>query len=252
MRDYEKETKERVAFIRKIIEESGASGIVYGNSGGKDCTLVSILCKMACENTISIMMPCGSKQNYNEDMEHAVLSCKQYSIDYQVIDLTPVKEALISSMTSNKSPLSDLAMSNIAPRLRMTTLYAFGQTNNLLVAGTGNKSERYVGYFTKWGDGACDFNPISDLLTNEVFEFLEYLKAPPVIINKAPSAGLYDGQTDEADMGVSYSQINEHILQEEQALLQGVPFEPAIGNEKILSMHKRSMHKRDGIYFYSK
>lgn len=251
MRDYEIETQKRVAFIQELLKNSGASGIVYGNSGGKDCTLVSILCKMACDNTISLMMPCSSKQNFTQDLDHAILACNQYSIKYHIIDLTSVKENLINSMRATNQILSDLAISNIAPRLRMTTLYAFGQTNNLLVAGTGNKSERYVGYFTKWGDGASDFNPISDLLTSEIFEFLEYLKAPTEIIKKAPSAGLYDGQTDEKEMGVTYNQINSHILAHEQALKNGIDFIPSEDNQKIAKMHSRSRHKIEGPYLYS-
>ena len=120
-------------------------------------------------------------------------------------------EAMVEEL-SKVSSLNSGALTNIAPRLRMTTLYAIAAAENRLVAGTGNRSERHMGYFTKWGDGASDFNPISDLTATEVFEFLEYLNAPRCIIDKAPSAGLFDGQTDEAEMGVSYKAIDGFLL----------------------------------------
>ena len=94
----------------------------------------------------------------------------------------------------------------------MISLYTVAASENRLVAGTGNRSERYMGYFTKWGDGACDFNPIADLTVTEIYEFLRYLKVPDFIITKAPSAGLFDGQTDEKEMGVSYRSIDGFLL----------------------------------------
>ena len=109
--------------------------------------------------------------------------------------------------------LTQPALANVAPRLRMTTLYAVAQSRNALVAGTGNKCERYMGYFTKWGDGACDFNPIADLTVSEIYEFLAYLKAPENIRKKAPSAGLFEGQTDEAEMGVTYRDIEMYMAE---------------------------------------
>ena len=134
------------------------------------------------------------------------------------------------------------ALANIAPRLRMLTLYAVAAAENRLVAGTGNKSEAYVGYFTKWGDGAHDFNPIADLTVTEIYEFLRYLNAPECIINKAPSAALFDGQTDETEMGVSYAALD--------AFLSG----EAIAEETrqiIDRMHTVSEHKRAEIVRYS-
>ena len=93
----------------------------------------------------------------------------------------------------------------------MVTLYAVAASENRLVAGTGNASEFHMGYFTKWGDGAYDLNPIADLTATEVFEFLRYLSAPEAVITKAPSAGLFEGQTDEDDMGVTYAAIDKYI-----------------------------------------
>ena len=209
MRDYKLELEKRVQFIRNIIGKSGASGVVYGNSGGKDSALVGILCKRACKNTIGLIMPCGSRQNYGSDKADAELIAKQFNIQTRLVDLSEAKCELINALEDN---VSVTALANIAPRLRMTALYAVAASENRLVAGTGNRSESYMGYFTKWGDGACDFNPIVDLTATEIFELLRYLGAPSSIIEKAPSAGLFDGQTDEKEMGITYSSIDEFLL----------------------------------------
>ena len=211
MRDWRLETENRVAFIRSLLEKSGAKGIVFGNSGGKDCALVGILCKMACENTVSVMMPCGSSVNFTTDLQDATALCEKFGIENRIVDLTKVKEAHVEAVSA-AAELNSQALTNIAPRLRMTTLYAVGAAEGRLVAGTGNRSERYMGYFTKWGDGGFDFNPITDLTVGEVFAFLRYLGAPESIITKAPSAGLFEGQTDEKEMGVTYRAIDEYIL----------------------------------------
>ena len=210
MRDYELEKKRRIEFIRGLIESAGSAGIVYGNSGGKDSALVGILCKMACENTVGLIMPCGSKRNYEMDKDDAQRVAEQYGISTRVVDLSGARNEMIG-VIGEKTTLNDSAVANVAPRLRMTTLYAVAASENRLVAGTGNRSEGYMGYFTKWGDGAFDFNPIADLTVTEIYEFLRFLEAPDEIINKAPSAGLFDGQTDESEMGISYNSIDSYL-----------------------------------------
>lgn len=234
MRDYKYELEKRVEFIKGLLNESGARGIIFGNSGGKDSALVSILCKHACDNTIGIQMPCHSKRNYGEDMTDALDVARKFGIETRTVDLTPTRDALLEKL-SGVSELNRMALANIAPRLRMTTLYAIAAAEGLLVAGTGNRSETYMGYFTKHGDGACDFNPIYDLTVTEVYEFLRYLGAPSSIIDKAPSGALFDGQTDEEEMGISYRSIDRFLLEGE-------------ANEKDLEIinryHSRSGHKR--------
>lgn len=240
MRDYRVETEKRVAFIKQLLAQSGASGIVYGNSGGKDCTLVSILCKMACDNTLGVIMPCSSKQNYGSDLDDAKLVSEKFSIKNIVIDLSAVKSRFCEEV-GKETELNAKALANIAPRLRMTTLYTVAAAENRLVAGTGNRSEGYMGYFTKWGDGAYDFNVISDLTVTEVYEFLRYLGAPDSVITKKPSAGLFDGQTDESEMGVTYQAIDEFLL-------TGKVNE---ADKKIIERyHAVSEHKRKGAAVY--
>ena len=211
MRNYESETASRIEFIRDILSSAGAGGIVYGNSGGKDSALVGILCKMACENTVGLIMPCGSKRNYDTDKTDAEVLAKQYDIATRVVDLSSVKTEL-SRIVGEQTRLTDAALVNMAPRLRMMALYAMSASEKRLVAGTGNRSEGYMGYFTKWGDGAFDFNPIADLTVTEIYEFLRFLGAPGFIIEKAPSAGLFDGQTDESEMGITYRSIDSYLL----------------------------------------
>lgn len=148
--------------------------------------------------------------------------------------LTAQKELAMENLSAITT-LNDSAISNIAPRLRMITLYAVAASENRLVAGTGNASEYYMGYFTKWGDGAFDLNPIADLTATEIFEFLRYLNAPQSIITKAPSAGLFEGQTDEQDMGVTYAAIDKYITTGEA---------DEADKTIIDRYHARSEHKR--------
>lgn len=240
MRNYEKEFKNRVEFIKSLLANSGASGIVFGISGGKDSALVCILCKAACENTVGLIMPCSTKRNYDQDAQDAKTVAAQYNIETRFVDLTPVKVAQIKAL-EGVAQLNTSALVNMAPRLRMLTLYSVAAAENRLVAGTGNKSEAHVGYFTKWGDAACDFNPIADLTVTEIYEFLNYLNAPRCVIEKAPSAALFDGQTDEGEMGLSYAELD--------LFLQGGTVSDNV-KEKIDKMHRQSEHKRSGIITY--
>jgi len=242
MRDYKAEFESRVEFIKSVLVDSGAKGVVYGNSGGKDSALVGILCKAACENTVGIIMPCSTKRNYDEDAMDAKEVAQKYGIETRTVDLTPVKEAEINAL-AGITELNNSALSNMAPRIRMLTLYAIAASENRLVAGTGNRSEAYVGYFTKWGDGAHDFNPIADLTVTEIYEFLTFLNAPEFIIKKAPSAALFDGQTDEREMGVTYAELDAYIAGN------------AVDKDKaeiIDRLHSVSEHKRKDILIYNR
>ena len=240
MRNYAEEFEGRVAYIRALVESAHAKGIVFGNSGGKDSALVGILCKAACEDTVGVIMPCASQRNYGQDADDGRALAEQFGIEIRTVDLTGVRKAEMEEL-AKVTALNDMAITNLAPRLRMTTLYAIAAAENRLVAGTGNRSEIHMGYFTKWGDGASDFNPISDLTATEVLEFLAYLKAPASIIRKPPSAGLFDGQTDEAEMGVTYKAIDDYLL-------------TGVVNDKdkaiIDRYHSRSEHKRRPISTY--
>ena len=240
MLDFKAEFENRVEFIKSVLAESGAQGIVYGNSGGKDSALVGILCKAACDNTVGLLLPCTTKRNYDMDIADAIEVASKFNIETRAVDLTPVKEAELKAL-EGVTALNALALANMAPRIRMMTLYAVAAAENRLVAGTGNRSEAYVGYFTKWGDGAHDFNPIADLTVTEIYDFLRYLGAPDCVIKKAPSAALFEGQTDEGEMGVTYKELDIYLSGGE------------IDDDKkqlIEKMHKASEHKRSGIVNY--
>lgn len=242
MRNYEEEFRLRVQFIKDLVASSGVDGIIFGNSGGKDSALVGILCKAACHNTVGVIMPCSSKRNFGEDLDDGMAVARQFDIETRTIDLTAQKDLAVQTL-SQHCTLNQAATSNIAPRLRMLTLYTIAASEGRLVAGTGNRSEGYMGYYTKWGDGAYDFNPISDLTATEIFAFLAYLKAPDHILTKAPSAGLFEGQTDEQEMGVSYAAIDRYLLTG-----QAEPQDLAV----IERFHRRSEHKRLGPAHYRK
>ncbi|MCL1922006.1 MAG: NAD(+) synthase, partial [Kiritimatiellaeota bacterium] len=148
MRDYTQETRQRVEFIRDALNSAGAAGIVFGNSGGKDSALVGILCKMACEDTLGVIMPCGTQRNYGADKADAEALAAQYGVATRVIDLSGVKDALARSVGEAAAP-SAAALANIAPRLRMTALYTVAASENRLVARTGNPTGGSMGHLPK-------------------------------------------------------------------------------------------------------
>lgn len=234
MRDYKIELEKRVEFLKEALEKSGAKGIIYGNSGGKDCTLAAIIAKHACENVLGVIMPCHSNVNYGQDTQDALKAAEQFGIRQITVDISEARTQLEAAIEKNVE-ISPDSLKNMAPRLRMTTLYTIAQTKGYLVLGTGNRSEMFMGYFTKWGDGGYDINPISDLTVREVYEFLRYLNAPSSIIEKAPSAGLYEGQTDEKEMGFTYDEIDDYIL-------YGKGTEET--KEKLAGIYERTAHKR--------
>lgn len=242
MRDYKKELENRVAFVREMLANAHAKGIIFGNSGGKDSALVGIICKAACENTVGVIMPCASRINYGKDKDDGNALCSRFGIECRVVDLTETRNALVKALSVSGTEADGLALANIAPRLRMNALYAIAAKEGRIVAGTGNRSESYMGYFTKYGDGGYDFNVIKDLTVREVYEFLEYLGAPESIRKKAPSAGLYEGQTDEKEMGISYDAIDDYLLYGKVT---------PENREIIERYHTRSLHKGKMPPFYN-
>lgn len=237
-RDWAQEFSDRVWFIKDMLSRTTAKGIIYGNSGGKDSALVGILCKAACDNTVGVIMP-SADQSFEQNTKDAYALGEFYGIETRYVDITEVKAAELKAI-ENVVELTPVSEAHIAPRLRMTTLYAIAAAERRLVAGTGNRSERFLGFFTKWGDGAYDFNPISDLTATEIYEFLDYLKAPEFIVNKAPSTVIYDNETVEG--GIKYSELDTYLL-------HGEVSDEVM--EKIGRMHAKSQHKRDLSRTYS-
>ena len=178
--------------------QAKAKGIVMGLSGGVDSCVVAALAKKAVgrNRLLALILPCGS---HVSDLADATAMARKFKIKTETIDLTGVYSNLLKILPSAKG----LAKNNLKPRLRMLVLYYFANKLNYLVCGTGNKSELMVGYFTKHGDGGVDILPIGGLLKKQVRALAEELGIPGNIINKPPSAGLWHGQTDEGEMGIT-------------------------------------------------
>lgn len=224
--------EEVTAWIRSEIGKAGAKGGVLGISGGIDSAVVAVLLKRAMgDNMLGLIMPCHSLAS---DLDDALEVVKGFDIPYKVVDLSSVYDVFLDTL-GEVDRKGDVALANIKPRLRMITLYYFANRFNYLVIGTGNKSEIEVGYFTKYGDGGVDLLPIGSLVKSEVREVARYLGIPERIISKPPTAGLWEGQTDEGEMGITYEALDAYLLEGKG--------KPDI-IKKIESMRTRSEHKR--------
>ena len=222
-------------WIRAKVQESGAKGVIVGLSGGIDSSLVAVLSKRAMgDNLFGLIMPCHSMAT---DIEHAEMLAKKFSITTKTIDLAPVNDLMLKVLPEGNA----MARANLRPRLRMMTLYYFANSLGYLVAGTDNKTESFTGYFTKYGDGGVDILPISHLLKRQVRALARALGVPEEIITKPPSAGLWEGQTDEGEMGITYEELDTIIAGIESGNTEGL--NPALV-EKARRMHAASDHKR--------
>jgi len=230
--------KKIIFWIRKQLRDSGAKGIVMGLSGGVDSALVAALAKEALgkDRVLALILPCHSQ---SVDLKDARLLANKLRIKTKMMDLSKIYDNLIKILPGAGS----LAKVNLKPRLRMLVLYYFANKLNYLVCGTGNKSEFMVGYFTKHGDGATDILPIGDLLKKEVRKLAKELGIPNRIITKPPTAGLWPGQTDEGEMGITYPELDDILERMENKRRQVLPNKKV---DKVRGMIKRSEHKRQG------
>ena len=222
-------------WIEDKVTEAKAKGVVFGLSGGIDSAVVAALSiRIFPQNTLAIIMPCHSLE---ADINDALSFIKKFNIPYKIIDLSKVYDSFLHLLNNEKKGKSiKLAEANIKPRLRMTNLYYFANKLNYIVVGTGNKSELMIGYFTKYGDGGTDILPLGNLVKNQVRELAEYLDIPKEIINKPPSAGLWKGQTDEEEIGISYEQLDKYLR---TGKLNNKIIEKEIQDKIAKSAHKR-------------
>lgn len=229
--NYEKLRDDLVIWLRERAQEAHAKGFIFGLSGGIDSAVVAGLAKRVFpENSLGLIMPCDSIE---DDKNDALKIAKSLDLEVKVVDLTNTyNELLKASFTSENK----LARSNIKPRLRMTTLYYYGQDLGYLVVGPSNGSEWYVGYSTKYGDSGADIYPIANILKTDIFKLAKALDLPDFIIEKKPSAGLWKGQSDESEMGFTYEVLDSYIRGEK------IPEEEI--KKKIDGMHNSSNHKR--------
>lgn len=208
----EKKIEHVVTWLQEQVESSKTKGILVGLSGGIDSSVVACLIKRAFpDNCIGVVLPCKSNE---KDRSDGIAVAEACGIDYIEVELTNAHEEIFSAVNAalgDRAEHRRLTDANLRARLRMSTLYTVGNDLGYLVAGTDNAAELLTGYFTKYGDGGVDILPIARLTKREVFEWAKHLGVPQAVIDRKPSAGLWEGQTDESEMGVTYDAIDAYI-----------------------------------------
>lgn len=243
-------SRDIAAWLRQQLAIAAAQGFAVGLSGGLDSAVVARLCQIAAPGkVVGVIMPCHSAA---ADEDDARTVAEHFGIAVMRVDLAPAYDRLAadvgasfaeaaseSSRPQEDEPRHRLSMANLKARLRMSTLYFVANSIGYMVAGTGNRSELMLGYFTKYGDGGVDLLPIGMLLKGEVRSLARELDVPEAIIEKDPSAGLWAGQTDEQEMGFTYADLERYVLEGPGA----VPPALAMRIERLVraSEHKRSL-----------
>jgi len=223
-------------WIAAQVRSAGVNGAVIGLSGGIDSAVVSGLCARAlgADQVLGIIMPINSNP---ADTAHGEETGRAWGIEHRVVDLSSAYDALTEALP----PGSDLAYANIKPRLRMITLYHHANTLGRMVIGTGNRSELMAGYYTKYGDGGTDLLPIAGLYKWQVRELAREIGVPQAIIDKPPSAGLWQGQTDEQEMGITYADLDRTLAAVDAGDTSSIE-QPLL--ERVQRMIQVSEHKR--------
>lgn len=233
--------KELAGWIGAQVRSAGKKGVVLGLSGGVDSAVVAALSKLALDDKVlGLILPCKS---HAEDIRLAREVAKVFGISTREVAL----DNLFDELAASCPEANRLARANIKPRLRMVMLYYFANTLGYLVAGTGNKSELTVGYFTKYGDGGVDILPLGNLLKKDVNKLASELGVPRAVIERPPSAGLWEGQTDEGEMGITYDELDRAITGIEAEKTENI-------DKKILAKVKKLMrdskHKKCKVPAY--
>jgi NAD+ synthase len=239
---------DRIAgWLRDQAAAANARGFILGMSGGIDSAVVARLCQMAMpDRVLGVIMPCHSQA---EDEADAMLAAESSQLPVVRVDLSGAYDMLVLDITAAASAershgfppdpkRTKVALANIKPRLRMTTLYTIGTQLGFLVTGTGNRSEIAIGYYTKYGDGGVDVLPIGALVKSEVRALARELGVPARIIEKPPSAGLWAGQTDEAEMGFTYEDLEKYLATGPESVSPDTA-------ARILHLMTTSAHKRE-------
>jgi len=238
--NYDKLASEIISWIKAYLKSANAERVVLGLSGGIDSAVTAALCVKAVGalNVLAVYLPCESG---SQDLVDAKLVAKTLGIKLKIVDLTSTYHEFLK-IISTKIESTDMANANLKPRLRMMTLYYIGQSvGNCLVAGTGNRAELAIGYFTKYGDGGVDFEPIGMLYKSEVRKIAKLLGLPDKIIEKPPSPGLWLGQTDEGEIGLLYDTIDKILYRIDYNLgFEGLNTSDI---EKVKNMMKLAEHK---------
>ncbi|MFX0039136.1 MAG: NAD+ synthase [Promethearchaeota archaeon] len=215
--NYNKIISEIQEWIKEYVNSAKVDGVIVGISGGIDSAVTTTLCVKALgkKKVIGLGLPCSS---ISQDLKDAKKVADLLGIKFIVFELTEIYNKFLKK-SSSLFQSNKISTANLKPRLRMTTTYFIGQSlGNFLVAGTSNRTEIAIGYFTKYGDGGVDFEPIGALYKCEVREIAKILEIPKEIINKPPSAGLWEGQTDEDEIGLTYEVLDEIIFRIDNCL----------------------------------
>lgn len=240
LRDPVRLRQQLVSWLRELQRECAAKGFVLGLSGGLDSAVVCGLAAEASgpENCLALVLPVESAP---EDTAMACSVAARFGVHAIVVDLSSPFRSLVQTLAdyregAARAAIADsLALANLKPRLRMTALYYYANLLGYLVLGTGNRDELAVGYYTKYGDGAADAFPLADLVKAEVRGVARELGVPAAVVERPPSAGLWPGQTDEAELGFSYEQLDRYLL----AGSSGVPAVDAAIRQRV----ERARHK---------
>ncbi len=223
------------SWIGEQVLAAGCKGVVLGMSGGLDSSVLAVLCYRAFpQNMLGVLMPCHSNQ---EDEEHAQIVASKFSVPTKIVVLDTVFDTLLKVLPNDmvEPATSQLAKANLKARLRMLTLYYSANQLKYIVVGSSNKSELSTGYFTKYGDGGTDILPLGNLVKGQIRELASFLGIPQQIIDKPPSGGLWQGQTDEGELGFSYEELDHYLITGEASNEL---------REKIESMIAANNHKR--------
>ena len=228
-----------VGWIRDQVVNAGLRGTAFGLSGGVDSAVVAALCRRAVGDcALGLILPCHSEAI---DVADALDVAEAFDLATDTVDLGPAYDILVTSLESAlrlgsvPAPVACLASANLKPRLRMMALYYYSNCHQLLVVGTSNRSELHVGYATKYGDSGVDVMPLANLLKRDVWALARHLGVPERVIERPPSAGLWPGQTDEGEMGLTYAELDGFLA-------TGQASEAA--QARIERLHYASEHKR--------
>lgn len=249
--DAEAEVRKRVNFLKEYVEKAKAKGLLIAISGGIDSAVAAGLCKRATDEltqehgeeymTLGVFQPYGTQS----DIEHSYAVAKAFALKYTaetniqtpVDDIAAEVDKNFAAMNISRT-MTPQGKGNVKARTRMVVQYAMANELNLLVVGTDHASEAITGFYTKWGDGAVDITPLSSLNKRQVRQLASYLGVPQEILDKAPTAGLWEGQTDEKELGISYEDNSDY--------LEGKEIDPAV-RERLESFYKKTAHKRNAI-----
>jgi len=252
MKNVEKTVEKLTHFIKNVVKKAGARGVVVGLSGGIDSSVVATLCVKALgrDKVLGVIMP--ERDSDPKDIEHAKMIAEKLGIRYIISDITDILRAFGAGGYIPTREFDKIADGNLKARIRMCILYYFANRRKLLVAGTSNKSELYMGYGTKYGDLGSDFLVIGNLFKTEVRELAKYLGIPQEIINKPPSAGLWKGQRDEEELGITY-EVLDRILEriekgEDKEKISKNLNVPLFQVEEILNRIEANRHKLGPIF----